>query len=309
VETVVKVAVLMSTYNGEKYLSEQINSILSQKNVELSLFIRDDGSRDQTINIIRNFQRDHSNIHLIEGDNLGVGNSFMCLVYRVPSDFDYYTFSDQDDVWLDDKIVSAINALEENSTANLYCSNQTLIDKNGNRIGVRFNQKPDVSCEQSFSINHITGCTMVWNQKLQILLQDKKRRPSKELLESRIHDVWVGVVAGFTGNVIYDSNSYILYRQHENNVVGAKEDGPIETLKWQIRKLKDPTIRNGRSLIAKEVCERFPEYTINHPLLKEASNAETFSGRMKILHNSAAYRSHTKEGSISFAVKVLFGFF
>lgn len=92
-----KVAVLLSTYNGSKYIKEQIDSILSQEGVNIDIYIRDDESTDETVNIIYEYKS--NNIFLTEGKNIGVGNSFMELLYSVPEIYDYYAFADQDDIW------------------------------------------------------------------------------------------------------------------------------------------------------------------------------------------------------------------
>lgn len=84
-----KVAVLMSTFNGDKYLREQIDSILAQEGVDLTLFIRDDGSSDCTIDIVREYLAREDNIVFCRGKNVGVGNSFMKLLYNCPDDYDY----------------------------------------------------------------------------------------------------------------------------------------------------------------------------------------------------------------------------
>ena len=98
-----RVAVLMSTYNGEKYLNEQIDSILSQSgNFELSLLVRDDGSTDETINILNKYQN-LGKLKWYSGKNLGPGKSFIDLLYKTHG-YDYYAFSDQDDVWMTGKI-------------------------------------------------------------------------------------------------------------------------------------------------------------------------------------------------------------
>lgn len=94
-----KVIVLMSTYNGEKYLKEQIDSILNQVKVEVFLMIRDDGSSDNTIAILKEYERQNRNIKIIKGKNIGVGNSFMQLLYN-SAEAEYYAFADQDDVWV-----------------------------------------------------------------------------------------------------------------------------------------------------------------------------------------------------------------
>ena len=183
------VAVLMSTYNGEKYIKEQIESILGQENVSVEIFIRDDGSIDHTVDIVEKYD----NINIIRGENIGVGNSFMELVYKVPNSFEFYAFADQDDIWLNNKMEKGIEKIRHQKGPILYCSNQRLIDKYGSEIGVRFNRNPDLSSEKIFVQNSATGCTMIWNRELQNILL--KKRPAKELLYSRIHDVWVAMVA------------------------------------------------------------------------------------------------------------------
>ena len=130
-----KVAVLLSTYNGSKYIKEQIDSILSQEGVNIDIYIRDDGSTDETVNIIYEYKS--NNIFLTEGKNIGVGNSFMELLYSVPEIYDYYAFADQDDIWSEKKTRIAIEVLQKNKK-HLYASNQELIDKSGKSLGLRY---------------------------------------------------------------------------------------------------------------------------------------------------------------------------
>ena len=106
-----KVAVLISTYNGEKYIKEQIDSILNQTYKNIEIVIRDDGSSDSTIEIIKEYQKKHSNIILKEGTNVGFIKSFFQLLGL--ADSDYYAYCDQDDVWMENKIELAVNALNE----------------------------------------------------------------------------------------------------------------------------------------------------------------------------------------------------
>lgn len=135
-----KVAILMSTYNGSRYLSEQIDSILCQEGADVTLYIRDDGSSDQTIDIIKKYAKKYQNIILTTGQNVGVGNSFMQLVYDCPDDFDYYAFSDQDDIWLKEKLKVAIDNIKQKDTPTLYASNQMLVDENGKQISLRYSK-------------------------------------------------------------------------------------------------------------------------------------------------------------------------
>ena len=109
------VAVLMSTYNGEKYIKEQLDSIFNQKEVYVTLYVRDDGSTDNTLEIIKAY---HNDIILLPFDeNKGPGLSFMTLLYHVMSlstQYDYYAFADQDDIWMDVKLNKAIQQIQNN---------------------------------------------------------------------------------------------------------------------------------------------------------------------------------------------------
>lgn len=303
------VAVLMSTYNGEKYLQEQIDSILSQVNVAVDLYIRDDGSKDQTKEIIKQYQNEHRNVFLIEGENVGVGNSFMELVYQAPSNYDYYAFADQDDVWLPEKLIRAIDMIVNEDEPVLYTSNQTIVDQNLSIIKERYDIQPDVSYMQILSSNQVSGCTMVWNRQLFLLLKEEKRRPSKELLMCRIHDVWVAMVAAVIGKIYYDPCSYIYYRQHSNNVVGVRKASVFQ--EWK-RKLKLPVLRNGRSKLAREIISDFG-IDIGERIIKE--KLEIFAYYNKdikkkiILLFDSELPLYSDESSIALRIKILVNLF
>lgn len=304
-----KVAVLMSTYNGEKYICTQIESILCQKNVEVTLYIRDDGSTDTTCDIIYAFQSKYDNIILYKEQNVGVGNSFMQLLYYVKDIYDYYAFSDQDDIWEVNKLCVAINLIKGATIPSLYVSNQILIDKSGQIIKKRYEKAPDISYLQILSQNKVSGCTMLWNQKLNMILCSPQRRPSKGLLENRIHDVWVAMVASIVGNIIYDDNGYIYYRQHEHNVVGVRKDTRLTILKSQLYKIVGKNPRNGRSCLAREVVEKFPDFVQKYPLLSICANSHTIGSKCVLIKNKNQFLKHTHEHSLSFILKVMLGFF
>ena len=298
-----KVAVLLSSYNGELYIKEQIKSVLSQKQVQVDLFIRDDGSSDKTIDLINEFPE----IRLFRGENLGVGNSFMELIYVVNEEYDYYAFCDQDDIWLDNKLINAIDKIHCETGPILYCSNQILVDKYGEKLGIRYKKVPDLSYAEILVHNHATGCTMVWNKQLHCILKSKK--PSRMLLENRIHDVWVAMVASVCGKIIYDENSYILYRQHGNNVVGAKKDNAYDMLKNQIKKIRKRYLRNGRSLLAEEMLKLFPKECKEKLLLRLAADSKSVNGKIRLLQKKGEFTKHSGENSIAFVIKVIVGLF
>lgn len=214
-----RVEVLMSTYNGEKYLEEQIDSILTQNGVEVYLLIRDDGSTDRTLSIIEKYlKKDKDKVRLIKGNNKGVKRSFMELVNCSDSNMDYYAFADQDDIWLEGKLKRAINLIGE-------CDKQMPVvygsNVNVNNAEVLFNGNENLR-EYTFGNllikNYFPGCTMVFNNALRNIV---KRNEKGEIKEIPLHDHWLCLLcAGCGGKVIKDNRAYIYYRQHETNVVG-----------------------------------------------------------------------------------------
>ena len=217
-----KVLILLSTYNGEAYLNEQLNSILSQNDVEVDLLIRDDGSLDSTIEILNKFEQKNRNIKVYSGKNVGCAESYRILLnsaYGLEKSYDFYAFADQDDVWLPEKLYVACENLKklDNNIPSLYCSNLKVVDEQLNEIGMKYsNDQKLVSKGESLVCSMATGCTMVFNQKVIEYYHDY---PPRKMI---LHDLWILHMCIFGGNVVYDKNAYILYRQHNWNVVGAK---------------------------------------------------------------------------------------
>lgn len=212
-----KVQILLSTYNGEKYIKDQIESLQKQKGIELSILVRDDGSTDSTTKMLSEWQ-DEGILKWYQGKNLGPAKSFMNLVCN-SSEADYYAFCDQDDVWEEDKVLRAIEKLEKNSSSkpSMYFSKAQLV--NENLVPVKNNKYPKraYTFGEALIKNNCTGCTMVFNRMLLEII--KKYQPSFLTM----HDYWIYLVClSIGGTVIYDEKSYIKYRQHNNNVVGGK---------------------------------------------------------------------------------------
>lgn len=208
-----KVCVLLSAYNGEKYISEQIDSILAQEGVKVYLLVRDDGSTDSTLSILKEY-KEKGLLDYIEGNNVGWKKSFIELMFNAPSS-DFYAFSDQDDHWLPDKLLVAVKQLETmGDGSNLYCSN-TYYWKKGEPVFP--NRTDKVPTDKAYILIWILtqGCTFVFTEKL--LEQIKTARPTVETP----HDVWVMRAAAMLGEVYYDETPHIWYRQHSSNTVGA----------------------------------------------------------------------------------------
>lgn len=283
-----KVVVLLSAYNGEKFLREQIDSILSQEDVDLDLFIRNDGSKDETISILSDYENKHTNVKVFNEENVGLACSFMQLLYYAGLEYDYYCFADQDDVWLKNKIISGIKLIGQKDTPMLYSSNQQLVDCQLNNLSIRYDSPADTSYKQIIANNKISGCTFIWNKQLQKILLDENRRPTPELLRKRIHDVWVAAVASVAGTIVFDMNTYILYRQHESNVVGVRKGSRIANY---IKKIRDPNTRCGRSDLAKELMAKYSDLIVDPNILEDIKALSLYktdrASRKKMLVNHA----------------------
>ncbi len=302
-----RIAVLMSTYNGEKYIREQIDSILDQKNVSLDLFIRDDGSSDNTVNIIKEYLEQNNNIHLVCGENVGVGNSFMNLLYSAPDDFDFYAFSDQDDIWDENKLHEAATLLQKTSKY-LYASNMECVDEGGNTQGIRFkDEEIFIKPAHILGFNMLAGCTLMMSNEFYKILVAASNRPSSDLLKLRIHDVWVVMVASLYDKIIYDSRSFIKYRQHEHNTSGGVKFSWRRSFKEHFKAVFNKEKRNRRSKLALEICKKYPDIAECYPEILYFSKIKQFKSKKWIIKNKKIFIEGTGENKVIFSLKVLFG--
>jgi len=220
----------MSTYNGKKFLQEQINSILNQNgDFSLSLLVRDDGSTDGTTELLEQYSKE-GKLSWYSENNLGPAKSFMNLLKRAGCSYDYYAFSDQDDVWSNNKISEALKKLNKITTPAVYCCNAKLVNEKLIPSGKKCN---DNRFHPSFigilTGGGIQGATMVFNHHLAKIIISK---PVPNNI--KLHDYYVSIVClAVGGTLIYDRNSYILYRQHNGNVFGLNK-GIVNTIKNRI---------------------------------------------------------------------------
>lgn len=209
------VTVLLSTYNGETYLQAQLESLRAQKEVQVRLHARDDGSSDDTVAILHDYASVWPALAgVARGPNLRPASSFMDLLQTAPGDSDYYAFCDQDDVWLSHKLARATSALANDPGPALYCSNVTLVD--ANLRGLRNAAERDNLGFQYLLFENIAfGCTVVLNRAARELIASHP--PAQGV---RMHDWWCILVVGALGRVHYDREPAILYRQHGANTIG-----------------------------------------------------------------------------------------
>lgn len=247
-----EVMVLLSTYNGAQYIEEQLNSIIKQKKVIVKILIRDDGSTDSTLGILRKYKEKYNFIDLIEGENLGSCGSFFCLMEYAYQHYrqKYYAFSDQDDFWEEDKLFNAILGIGQYDSPCLYCSNLKIVNKNLEFQKFMYENKPIIKKNESLINNFATGCTTVINREL-LELYSSLKRPKNAVM----HDWWLYCLANYFGTVIYDSNAYILYRQHENNVYGARMLTKLAKIKNFINSIFYPYNQHYREDNAKAFLE------------------------------------------------------
>lgn len=219
----------MSTYNGERYLREQIDSLLDQTYKEWKLYVRDDGSKDGTVSIIKGYERKYPDkIVLLEDEfgNLGPGCSFMQLLSVVKSD--YYMFCDQDDVWLSEKISVTMKKMQELESTNddipvLVYSDLQCVDEKLNLFPYtkwEYEHSDPSKIHNIYDLlannQQVSGCTMMLNN-----ISKEKVLPYKEGL---MHDRWISLILyQIGGRISYISHPLILYRITGCNTVGIRK--------------------------------------------------------------------------------------
>lgn len=224
-----KVAVLISTYNGEKFLKEQLDSILNQTYKNIEIVIRDDGSKDSTLEIIKEYQKKYSNIVLKEGVNVGFMSSFFKLLGMANAD--YYAYCDQDDVWLENKIELAVNELNnaDDTKPNLvfgnsdyYDENMQFISKGAEHKWFNFRNSLYECCGQ--------GMTMTINKKARDLIIENIPE------NCFFHDWWTYMICSGMGNVFYNDITTVKYRRFKKNST-AEGQNILNVFFWRIEKL------------------------------------------------------------------------
>lgn len=222
------IEILLPVYNGEKYLAEQIDSILAQTNHDWVLKIRNDGSIDNSQNIINEYCRRYpTKIVEIKSpqENVGLINSLNILL-ETATDADYIMFSDQDDVWLPNKIqlsIDEIKKLEEKyiNKPVMVCTDAICTDSNLIIISPSFfkSQKfiPNIVGDKykMLALNQVQGCTIMINRSTYI-----KIYPLPSFM--KIHDMWVGVICAHYGVAKYLPVQTLFYRQHASNTLGGQ---------------------------------------------------------------------------------------
>lgn len=222
------VEVLMSTYNGERYLAEQVASVLRQTHARLRLLVRDDGSTDRTVDVLSAAPDDRLVVR--RGGNLGLPAAFFRLIDESSDDADYWALADQDDVWVEQKLARAVAALDAlSSEPALYCARVQVVDEQLTPLYPHELPRRGPSFANALVQNIALGCTIVFNPAARDVLRGRWPR------DCVMHDAWLYLVVAGTGTVVYDDEIAVFYRQHGRNVVGMGRD-PVSRFAGRVRR-------------------------------------------------------------------------
>lgn len=246
-----KIAILLTAFNGQRWLEKQLNSILNQENVILDLYISDDISTDRSPEIIRDYKRFANVTALPSHTNYGnAAQNFFRLIREVNfTEYSYVAFSDQDDIWLPEKLSIALENIKSQKIDG-YSSNVTAFWPNG-KTQLIHKAQPQTKYDYMFE-SAGPGCTFVISQKLALPLQELLIRKQTELNTIALHDWFIYAFARSRGYQWYiDPTPTLLYRQHAENVVGANRG--IKAFISRLAKLKQGWYLQQTLLIAKEL--------------------------------------------------------
>ncbi len=309
-----KIQILMSTYNGQQYLRQQLDSFFSQSILqkpewEWEITVRDDGSSDDTVMILREYAGKHPEMHIVQGENKGVIDSFLDLIMSASEDADYIALSDQDDVWMEDKLEQAVRSLQAKGkdTPLLYCGMPQLVNEDMQIIpSIMYTDNMRPSFGNAVAENICTGCTAVFNQALARIL--RKEKPTFTVM----HDWWLYLVASCYGEVIFDEIPHMYYRQHTDNAVGVQKNY------WREFLARCSRFAGNRYNISHQVqalcdfCQHMEEHGLSveeekMKLMQDMISARNnFTKRITLMKNPMLYRQRKGDNMI-FRVILLLG--
>lgn len=258
-----KVAILLSTYNGHRYIKEQLDSLLAQDYYEISICVRDDGSTDSTVEILREYAAKDDRIILTEGHNLGCAGSFFNLLCS--TDAEIFMFCDQDDIWLSKKVSNAVTALVSAGLERslLYHTDLVVVDEALQTLSSSFMVHQGIQIPQAHTLevlslqNCVVGCTVAMTAALV-----REVKISKELMDgAAMHDWWLALFACCKGTLIYSQQAEILYRQHGANVSGASRRSWFEGIRFQLSSNGVKRINSYRCKVSRQASEFVAKYS------------------------------------------------
>ncbi len=300
------VSVLLCTYNGEAFIEQQLDSIQNQTHQHISVYASDDGSTDETLNILKKYQAQwhKGDFKIYDGPRKGFMANFLSLVCSTQIPDSYYTFADQDDIWALDKLSHALTLLQAETQQDpvVYCSRTELIDADGVNIGYSpiFTRKPSFANALVQSIGG--GNTMVLNPTAVRLMREASI--GQTIIS---HDWWAYlVVTGAGGKILYDKKPTTLYRQHGGNLVGTNIGLPAKLLRakqllnghfYEWNNVNIKALQSVKQLLTKENTEIFETFC-------EARQKSLFP-RLAGIRKAGVYRQSTMDNTGLFVATVL----
>ncbi|MCG3713213.1 glycosyltransferase [Aliarcobacter butzleri] len=283
-----KIAVLLASYNGVKYIKEQIDSILNQKNVDIIIFLSDDLSIDGTINYLQDIYKDEKRLVYLEANQKfgGAAKNFFRLIKDIDfSNFDYISLADQDDIWYEDKLIRAIEMIEEKHL-DAYSSNVLAFWEDGKEMIIN---KSSSQTRYDYLFEAAgPGCTYVLKKDLAISLQNFICENWEDVNKIELHDWFIYAFARENNYKWHiDENLSMRYRQHTSNQVGAN-DG----LKAKVKRLKKVFSSWYRSETKKiiKVLKIEDKYKISKYILNK-----TYLNNLLLLKDSFKFRRKFSE--------------
>lgn len=299
-------AILMGTYNGEKYISDQLMSIQKQTHRRWKLYISDDGSSDRTRDIIHeHFQQGYADTHqLRDGPKAGFCQNFLSLACDKSISADYYAFCDQDDIWQDKKIESALNAIRKQESAGipfLYFGRTTYVKDDLVPYAYSKTMRKPLHFHNALLQSVAGGNTIVFNDAAKKLIE------KVGLVPAISHDWWLyQLVTGSGGMAFYDENSYILYRQHASALIGGNT-----SLVARLKRIKNVISNqfchwNNQNIQCLKLAESFltadSRSTLNNFIRLRHSH---LIDRALMIHQCQLYRQ-TRLGTLSLVIAAIF---
>ena len=211
------ITVIMSAYNGSKYIEAQLDSIFQQVGVKVLCYVRDDGSTDDTLQVLKKYVSTSGELIICEGENVGWERSFLLALKDAPQ-ADYYAFADQDDIWFEDKLISGIKMLEKEGSKNkpcMYHCNKISVTEDLKPLAHQVRRTPRPLNRQNALIQeYAQGCSIIMNENARQLVT--KYIPREKIA----HDFWCGLLCYLFGEVIYDNKPRFYHISHGNNASG-----------------------------------------------------------------------------------------
>jgi len=297
-----KIQILLSTYNGEKYLKEQLDSYTNLSNFEeVKVLIRDDGSSDGTLKILKQY-KEQFGFEVIEGKNLGVNASLLELFNHCDLNCMYFALSDQDDVWQSDKFQIALKALEnKENKQKLFVSCSAITDKDLKEIGISLNPKKGISFYNAMIENICPGHTQVFNRAM---LQELRMHNHPDIF---VLDFWNYLVASAIGTVYFSPKCTVYHRQHGRNSVGYELNfwkstyNRIKRLRFKDSDLTTLQLRAFYNLYKDRIADEYRKELENF-----FAGQNSLSSRLKYAFIGKAYRQ-TKYETWIFKLLYLLG--